>query len=107
MAAAESGWVATALVGDDELAGAALAAVDAGRRLMTAPAPSAPPARPPIRSSATASTVPVRGRPPPRGAAGDGEADVCVGSVGSVGSVGGLSNGSAIIVSMMRDATLR
>src|ERR1700694_2753717 len=109
MTAAESGCPAAALltgaepvVEVDEVADAA---VDAGSRLMTAWAPSAPPATLPISSNRTAMAVHVRGRLPPCGAAGDACADGAVGGAGgdgSLGPVGPWSRGCAIMVSSCR-----
>src|ERR1700737_615128 len=109
MAVAASGCAAAALLTGEELVaavgGGVDAAVDAGRRLRTAWAPSAPPATLPISSNRTAIAVRVRGRPPPRGAAGDACAAGAVGAAGvggSVGPGGPWSKGSAIMASSCR-----
>src|SRR5260370_17122169 len=65
-AAADSGVAATALAADDNIVLEAAEGVDvAGRRLITASAPSAPPARPPTRTRTATSKVRDPGRPPP------------------------------------------
>jgi hypothetical protein len=84
-AAADNGVAATALAADDNVVLEAAEGVDvAGRRLITASAPSAPPARPPTRTRTATSKVRDPGRPP-RGEADDGGRDesACGASIGS------------------------
>src|ERR1700694_1633841 len=85
MAAAVKGCAAPTLLADDVVVlEVAEGEVAAGRRLMTASAPSAPPARPPARISTVTSTVRVPGRPPPCGAGTGGGGDSgCGGPKGS------------------------